>query len=794
MNRELLTAHRERAGYLLEGVSFKQDDEAVRDVRRAAKKLDDDLALSLYVLLVEDAALHREHYGWSGGRIVTDLARRPLPWTAPDVELLFDVALTAHHYNVTTAAKAAVGVAESVDPALRHGIVPRLPELITRLRDEHYDPGGRARLAARMRALIEAADPPTRAAVRTGVIDMTDGWGAAAVERLEAVTTNVDAVSALLAHAAAVPAGPRPKPAWLRRTDELVAAHPGLMPLVRELVELGHTCRPIDTTYYGMTLPMRISPGNDDVFRGLLWTAARSDDSWSVPTVLALIADGFMGKVRNTCYAVLGHRADTASVAALIRLQRETRDGRELTHIAAALDEAATSIGITRSELTEQTIPDGGLDQDRSLRITGGTTTGVVTLDGLATVALAWERDGVRTAKPPADTDPDLVREVKRAAAELKKVVAGERDRLEDLLVEDREWPLATWRQRYLDHPVTGSLAHRLLWTLVDGDRAEAVLPASDGTFIGADGGTIAPGDGARIRVWHPVRANADTVRAWRAHILARELKQPFKQAFREVYLLTPAEEQTRVYSNRFAGHVLRYQQTYALMKQRRWSTNYLGGWDGGYAGEAKRDFPAHGLRAAFFHDRAGDDDAAATGFCTTDQVRFHRIGDRGQEPVPLTDVPPAVFSEAMRDVDLFIGVTSIATDPAWADRGTDRFHGYWQKAAFGELGANAQIRRQVLEHLLPRLRIRDRARLDGNFLVVDGSRHTYRIHLGSGNILMSPNDRYLCIVPARSARPAGARFVPFDGDEMLSVVLSKALMLADDHRITDQSILRQID
>jgi hypothetical protein len=35
-----------------------------------------------------------------------------------------------------------------------------------------------------------------------------------------------------------------------------------------------------------------------------------------------------------------------------------------------------------------------------------------------------------------ADTDPALVREVKRAAAELKKLVAGERDRLEDLLVE----------------------------------------------------------------------------------------------------------------------------------------------------------------------------------------------------------------------------------------------------------------------------------------------------------------------------------------------------------------------
>jgi hypothetical protein len=28
----------------------------------------------------------------------------------------------------------------------------------------------------------------------------------------------------------------------------------------------------------------------------------------------------------------------------------------------------------------------------------------------------------------------------------------------------------------------------------------------------------------------------------------------------------------------------------------------------------------------------------------------------------------------------------------------------------------------------------------------------TYRIYLGSGNILMEPNDQYLCIVPAQGA------------------------------------------
>jgi hypothetical protein len=304
---------------------------------------------------------------------------------------------------------------------------------------------------------------------------------------------------------------------------------------------------------------------------------------------------------------------------------------------------------------------------------------------------LSWRTPASLSRSTSGD---DLVAELKRDTAELKKLVASERDRLEDLLVEEREWPLDTWRQRYGDHPVTGGLANRLLWTVTIGGRSVAALPAPDGRFTLANGDVIDPGDRARVRVWYPVIADPEEVRAWRAHIMTRELAQPFKQAFREVYLLTPAEEETRLCSNRFAARVLRYQQTYALMKERRWATNYLGGWDGGYDGEAKRDFPAHGLRAVFFHQQAGDEDGYAIQYCTTDQVRFQRVRGRNRETVPLTEVPPVVFSEAMRDVDLFIGVASIATDPTWADRGTDRRFAYWQGVAFGDLSANGQVRR----------------------------------------------------------------------------------------------------
>jgi hypothetical protein len=147
-----------------------------------------------------------------------------------------------------------------------------------------------------------------------------------------------------------------------------------------------------------------------------------------------------------------------------------------------------------------------------------------------------------------------------------------------------------------------------------------------------------------------------------------------------------------------------------------------------------------------------------------------------------------------MRDVDLFVGVASIAADPAWADRGIDRFNEYWTHTAFGALTGSGENRRDVLARILPKLKIHDRCRLAGNYLEVTGRLRTYRIHLGSGNVLMSPNDRYLCIVPARRTQPAAVRFLPYEGDLLLNLILSKAFLLADDHRIKDSSIVRQLN
>jgi hypothetical protein len=358
---------------------------------------------------------------------------------------------------------------------------------------------------------------------------------------------------------------------------------------------------------------------------------------------------------------------------------------------------------------------------------------------------------------------------------------------MEGLLATDRTWLGAEWRARYLDHPVTGTLGRRLIWQVTDAGGSRAVLPALDGSDVP---------DEAVVSLWHPCEQPADEVRRWRDRLLEEELLQPFKQAYREVYLLTPAEEQTGTYSNRFAAHVVRAQQVNALARGRRWDMNTMGTWDGGYEGTARCSFPGADLTAAFYlylvddqFDRRGLADLA-----TSDQVRF-LPGDARQATaaVALDQVPRRVLSEAFRDVDLFVSVASVTADPTWVDRGDDPFYAHFVDDAFGALGPTAEARREVLERLLPRLKVADRCALDDRYLVVRGDRHTYRIHLGSANVRIEDTDRYLCIVAARDRKLPGTLFLPFDDDPTLSLVLSKAFLLADDTSITDPTILAQL-
>jgi len=186
--------------------------------------------------------------------------------------------------------------------------------------------------------------------------------------------------------------------------------------------------------------------------------------------------------------------------------------------------------------------------------------------------------------------------------------------------------------------------------------------------------------------------------------------------------------------------------------------------------------------------------DTGIWNYVSTDQVRF--INTVTNETVDLLEIPPLVLSEVLRDVDLFVGVASVGNDPTWRDTGgIPAYRDYWTSYSFGDLSEIAKSRKDILTTLIPRLKIKGVAAVKDKFLVVQGKLRTYKIHIGSTNILMEPNDQYLCIVPDRNPKSVTENiFLPFEGDSGLSIILSKAFLLAEDDKITDKTIISQIN
>jgi hypothetical protein len=728
--------------------------------------------------------------GWlaqtAASELASGLARRKLSYTADEVRLLLALGVGSRE-PWTRYDRLRVGVSAAERFAVHEGAEPVEHELrralarLERDTDEGWQ-SDRTRLLARLRKLVAST-------AGVDLISKGDNWGRAA-RKLLARRAQDPGVAELLLHVSQATSGTTPTAKWADRARELTAQVEEGGELVRELLEAAVSVEDGSREFMGDRAYQYVVDENAVLIRGLIWAAGVLDEEW-VPDLVGRLAEhagsGFEPgyeersmKIANAAIRLLGDLEADVAVAHLSRLRSRIKHRSMRKQIETALTKAAEQAGISKSQLLERQVSTFGLGRDGSKEVPVGDTTAIVRIEGSEKAVLTWRtakgRDVKSVPKEVKEGHGEELKELRAELKEIKKTLAAQRVRLEELFAEDRSWPVEEWRAHYLDHPLVGAFTRRLIWRFDD----QAALPDD------------AP-EAEAVRLWRPIEASPQEVAEWRSLILERELAQPFKQAYREVYHLAPAEQETGIYSNRFAAHIVRYQQAYALMKTRGWAVSALGPWDyGDDGGRSRRTFEEAGLVAEFWMDYVESDahEELIANLASTDQVRFVPVG--GDDPLPLEEVPPGVFSETMRDVDLFVSVSSIAGDPNWLDQGVERFNRYWYETSFGELGETAATRREVLEHLVPQLRIAERCELTDKFLVVRGRLRTYKIHLGSAHVLMQPNDEYLCIVPARG-RGQKNLFLPFEEDSRLSEILSKAVLLAEDSKIADKTITQQI-
>ncbi len=552
-----------------------------------------------------------------------------------------------------------------------------------------------------------------------------------------------------------------------------------------------------------------------NILKALIWAFPEESDPefvdelrrWAIKGYTKVPGSGpLAARISNACLYKLSQLPGLDGVTQLSQLRLKIRHTSARKTIDKYLAAAAEREGLTVHEIEELSVDDFGMRRG-TLTETFDDYTATLTIDKPGRSTLQWFRpDGKPQKSIPAAVKSGFAERLKTlrtAKKELDKATSAQRDRIDLLLRGNYRWKKAAFAKTYQRHAVLGWFGQDLIWEvyLPYAESPTAVI-TGDGTggWQTVDGAGYEVPNDAQLALWHPASATSEEVMAWRAHLEGRRVQQPIRQAFREVYLLTPAELNTEVYSNRMAGHLLRQHQYVNLARLRGWRATLLGFWDSPDDGIATLELPDHATTASFYVQSAQADDAHnETGiwnYVATDQVRFLR----DDHALNVAEVPPVVFSEVMRDCDLFVGVASVGNDPNWQDRGetpiVQQFGGYWREYAFGDLNELARSRRGILARLVPRLKIRDVATLEDHFLVVQGKLHRYKIHIGSGNILIAPRDQYLCIVPG-TADVAGSvadkTFLPFEGDRTLSIILSKAFLLAEDDKITDPTITRQL-
>ena len=447
---------------------------------------------------------------------------------------------------------------------------------------------------------------------------------------------------------------------------------------------------------------------------------------------------------------------------AFMRMHKEVtqygpeRQANSQAAVKAGLSNLAQAAGYADSTRLEWAMEAEIAESAGSMQYELGDYEVALALDGLNASIQVSKKGKTLKSIPAAVRKFDEYAELKQMQAQMKDQVRRFRKALEGMLCSGELLPVKDL-SRLVRMPAMRLLLDQLL--LQSDSGAIGWFDADSMTLIDINGAAQPIENGARIA--HPLHLfEAEQLSQWQQKIVQQRRVQPFKQAFRELYLLTPAERETRTYSNRFHGQVVTSAVASRLLQSRNWSVNNgeyepVSKYDQGLGIDAQMSFPDIGHYLA------------ETDIVTIDQISFRHK----REDMVLDDVPPLLFSEIMRDADLVASVAQ-ANDE------------------FASSSESIQRRAELVLALISDIGL-DRVRCEGHFAHIQGSLANYRVHLGSATIHIEPGN-YLCVVPARGDDEKV--YLPFaDTDKKMSEVISKIFLLLDDQSITDETILEQI-
>ena len=264
------------------------------------------------------------------------------------------------------------------------------------------------------------------------------------------------------------------------------------------------------------------------------------------------------------------------------------------------------------------------------------------------------------------------------------------------------------------------------------------------------------------LTIAHAQQLYADsTWSAWQHTVFNKKIVQPFKQIFREIYIPTPAEaEQSE--SLRYSGYQIQVKQAAAALRSRGWSADYEGG-----------------LRKVFYRQGISVELYAKANWFTPADVEAPAIeyvsfsSTRSYKQLKIADIDPILYSEVMRDVDMTVSIAFVGgVDP--------------------ETGNSTKELRAAIVKCTAELMKFNNVTVSDNFIHIKGTLADYTIHLGSGNVRQVGGVE-IPIIPVHGQH-RGKLYLPFmDEDPKTVEIVSKMVLLAEDNKLKDPTILKWI-
>jgi Domain of unknown function (DUF4132) len=564
--------------------------------------------------------------------------------------------------------------------------------------------------------------------------------------------------------------------------------------------------------------PEARSPIEDSSYqKGVVWCLALSDRAEAAPAIgdfaiACLQKVPMLGavsqKVGFACVQALGSMECKEAISQLARLRVKVKYTVALRLIEKCLKQAAERSGLTVDELEDFAVPSFALDVEGKAAMEIAEARADIHLSTEGHAAVIWRNaEGQVVKSAPSHIKKAFPKEVKSVAAlakEVEQAYSTQRSRLESSFLLVRAMPIAHWRQHFIEHPLLGLLGRKLIWVFSNEQGWEQSGVYCDGQICSPGGDALDLAPAAKVRLWHPLSSEISEVQPWRERIFRSAIRQPFRQAFREFYQITGEERQTKMYSNRFAGIVMRQHQFFSLCRAKGWNYRLMGAGFDGFNVPTKL-LAAWNMHVEFYVDLPSDRDPAllksALGeqsgsginlFLSSDQVRFYR--DRRE--IAVEDVPAIVYSEVMRDVDLFTSVSAVGRDESWSDQGDRGTGALSAQVDPEEVSAVLALRIEMLSRVLPLTPIATRCKIEKVWLEVRGQLGTYRILIPWGAVLRLTDSgvRHLNI-PQKLLEKADVDFLafPIELDYRTEMILRKAHVLANDWKIADPDLIRQL-